>query len=320
MAHSAEVSRGSDAPGDAVRFHPGPPLDAADVDEVLATVTAYIGRLLAHSGSGDRDEGGMLDEWADEAPVLAGLAAAAVQGRVVFGARAGARVRRRGDTLAAATDPPRLGPCHARHNGFDLHTGLSVPADQRDRLERSARYALRPPVSQERLELTGDGQVQLALRRRWVDGTTHLLFDPVELLERLAALIPRPRINLILYYGVLAPRAAWRSLVVQFGITDGPSTAAESAAADEAHPETAHGRHQRNYLWGDLMRRSMGLDVVTCPRCGGRLRLIAVIDDPVVVTRVLRHLGLPTEIPQARPARAPPTEVAPDLFFADDPA
>ncbi len=68
------------------------------------------------------------------------------------------------------------------------------------------------------------------------------------------------------------------------------------------------------------MRRSMGLDVVTCPWCGGRLRLIAVIDDPAVVKRILRHLELPTEIPEARPARAPPTEVAPDRFFADDPA
>ena len=48
--------------------------------------------------------------------------------------------------------------------------------------------------------------------------------------------------------------------------------------------------------------------------------MIAVIDDPAVVERVLRHLGLPTEIPEARPARAPPAEVAPDLFFADDPA
>ena len=62
--------------GDAVRFHPCPPLDAADVDEVLAPVTAYVGRLLAQGGSGDGDDGGMLDEWADEAPVLAGFAAA----------------------------------------------------------------------------------------------------------------------------------------------------------------------------------------------------------------------------------------------------
>ena len=275
--------------GDAVRFHPSPALDAADVDEVLATVEAYVHRLLAGRGADDGDDGGnTVDEWANEAPALAGLAAASVQGRIALGPRAGARVRRCGDSLAVATDPPGLGPCHARHNGFDLHAGLCVPANQRDRLERIARYALRPPVSQERLQWTDDGQVRLELRRPWADGTTHLLFDPVELLERLAALTPRPRINLILYHGVLGPRAAWRSVVVQFGTTDGPSAGAESAPANEAHPETADRRPGRNYLWAELMRRSMGLDVLACPRCGGLLRLIAVIDDPAVVERVLR--------------------------------
>jgi len=58
-----------------------------------------------------------------------------------------------------------------------------------------------PPASPERLQWTDDGQVRLELRRPWSDGTTHLLFDPVELLERLAALTPRPRVNLILSLG-----------------------------------------------------------------------------------------------------------------------
>ena len=315
--------------GDAVRFHPSPSLDAVDVDEVLATVEAYVQRLLEGRGSHDGDDGGnTVDEWANDAPVLAGLAAASVQGRVALGPRAGARVRRRGDSLAAA-DPPGLGSCHARHSGFDLHAGLCVPANQRPQLERIARYALRPPVAQDRLDWTDDGQVRLELRRPWSDGTTHLLFDPVELLERLAALTPRPRINLILYHGVLGPRAAWRSLVVQFGTTDCPSAAADSAPADKAHPETADRRPGRNYLWAELMRRSMSLDVLACHRCGGRLRLIAVIDEPAVVERILRHLGLPTEIPEARPARAPPvlflgaappTGGAHDELFVDDPA
>ncbi len=86
----------------------------------------------------------------------------------------------------------------------------------------------------------------------------------------------------------MAERAA--HLVVQFGTTDGPSTAADSAAADGAHPETADRRHGRNYLWADLMRRSLDLDVLACPRCGGRLRLIALIDDAAVIQRILRHL------------------------------
>ncbi len=70
---------------------------------------------------------------------------------------------------------------------------------------------MRPPIAADRLHLTADGQVVLDLRHRWADGTTQLLFEPVELLERLAALTPRPPINLLLYYGVLGARSAWRS-------------------------------------------------------------------------------------------------------------
>jgi hypothetical protein len=118
--------------------------------------------------------------------VWAGLAAASVEGRVALGVRAGARLRRQGQPVATVTRST-LGPCQARHRGFDLHAGVCVPADQRDRLERIARYTLRPPVAQD-LQWTEQGQVRLELRRPWSDGTTHLLLDPVELLERLAAL------------------------------------------------------------------------------------------------------------------------------------
>jgi hypothetical protein len=94
-----------------------------------------------------------------------------------------------------------MGRWHARADGFDLHAGIVVPAGARDRLERLCRYALRPPVGQDRLQLTPDGAVVLELRRRWTDGTTHLVFDPVELLERLAALTPAPTVT----YGMSAP-------------------------------------------------------------------------------------------------------------------
>jgi len=57
--------------------------------------------------------------------------------------------------------------------------------------------------------------VLLQFRQPWRDGTTHLVFDPIEFLGRLAVLVPRPRINLILYHGVLGPRAAWRPEVVR---------------------------------------------------------------------------------------------------------
>jgi Putative transposase len=89
------------------------------------------------------------------------------------------------DVSPSQAEPDEQGGCHTRANGFDLHAGLVVPAGQR-----------------ERLHLTHDGQVRLRLRQPWRDGTTDVVFDPVEFLGRLAALVPRPRINLMLYHGV----------------------------------------------------------------------------------------------------------------------
>lgn len=54
------------------------------------------------------------------------------------------------------------------------------------------------------------------------------------------------------------------------------------------------------------MRRAFAVDVLACPRCGGRLRLIALIEAPAVARRILRHLGLPIEVPPLAPPRAPP--------------
>jgi hypothetical protein len=201
--------------------------------------------------------------------------------------------------------PATLGPCHAHAGGFDLHAGLVVGAGQRDRLERVCRYLLRPPLAQERLHQTREGEIWLTLRHRWADGTTHLRFDPLELLERLAVLTPRPRVNLILYYGVLAPRAPWRAALV-------PATSPTVAVSDgdlsaQADRETQRaGPSRGSYQWAELMRRTFGLDVLACARCGGRLRLVALIDHASVVQRILRRLGLPTELPEPQPARAPP--------------
>ena len=85
---------------------------------------------------------------------------------------------------------------------------MRVPAGQRDRLERVCRYALRPPVAGGRLQLTAEGQVVLQLRHRWADSTTHVVFTPTALLERLAVLVPRPRVNLVLYHGGIGSAAS----------------------------------------------------------------------------------------------------------------
>ncbi len=108
-------------------------------------------------------------------------------------------------------------PRHAHLAGFDLHANVAVAAADRARLEQLCRY-LRPPVAQDRLQRLDDDYIRLTLKTPWADGTRHLLFAPLELLEKLAALTPRPQINLILYHGVLAPHARWRERVVEYGL------------------------------------------------------------------------------------------------------
>ena len=88
------------------------------------------------------------------------------------------------------------------------------------------------------------------------------------------------------------------------GAASPPAVAAEPVHDADA-AETARCA-ARGVRWAALMQRTFGFDVLACPRCGGRLRLIALIEDAAVVGRILRHLGVATEVPAPRPARAPP--------------
>lgn len=287
--------------GGGLAFVPCDEVSDLDAAEALAGIVPSVRALLARRRCDDADG---PDAFQEGAPTLACMAAAAVQGTTATGPRTGARTRRRGAATAhgGATPPARI---HAEQDGFDLEAGVHVRADQRDRLERLCRYVLRPPVADARLRILEDGDILLALERRWSDGTTHLRFSPTELLERLAVLIPRPRINLMSYHGVLGARASRRSEVVTF--VEGAAAAAPAAVAESAHPpDEMNAPRPGGRRWAELMRRTYGLDVLACPRCGGRFRLIALIEERAVIERILTHLALPTQAPSARASRAPP--------------
>ena len=63
----------------------------------------------------------------------------------------------------------------------------------------------RTPVSEKRLSLTTQGKVRYELKTPYRDGTTHVIFEPVDFIARLTALVPKPRVNLTRYHGVFAP-------------------------------------------------------------------------------------------------------------------
>src|SRR5262249_26402154 len=95
--------------------------------------------------------------------------------------------------------------------------GVTAAGEDRRRLEQLCRYLLRPPIAQDRLTLLPDGTVVVLLKAPWRYGTTALRFAPLPPLARLAALTPRPRIDVLLYPGILAPHAAGRAAAVAHG-------------------------------------------------------------------------------------------------------
>ena len=74
-------------------------------------------------------------------------------------------------------------------------------------------------------------------------------------------------------------------------------------------------RWRRRYSWAELMKRVFLVEVLTCPECGGRRRLLAFILKPSAIERILSHLGLATEPPKVHPARASPQQE--ELGFAE---
>ena len=162
-----------------LEFHPADPPSDEEVARLLATVRRRVLRLLTRRGLAVEDAPDQ-ESLTEESPALAGISSAAVQGRVALGPRAGARVVQLGREPNAPWATSR-GPCQAHLEGFDLHANITVAADDRAGVERLCRYVLRPPVAQERLSLTPDGLVLVTLKSEWHDGTSHLLFTPVEL-------------------------------------------------------------------------------------------------------------------------------------------
>jgi hypothetical protein len=330
-------------PSGSLRFHPLPPPDDAEVARVAGKIARQIVRLLERRGLAGA--GGLVgeDALARDEPLLAALAGASVAGRVATGRRAGQRVMRLGDRIDAEDLPKLSGERCASVGGVSLHANVAVPARDRRRLERLCRYVARPPLATQRLSRLGDGRLLYRLKHRWRDGTTHVVFEPQELVERLAALVPPPRFHGARYHGVFAPCARERAHVVPrtvnaadsepreigaeasldserkvpslvggapvaspgssrlepLAIADpSPSSAPDSTAAlrPDAGTEAAVPRPRR-LAWAELLKRVFAIDVLACPRCGGRTRVLSVPPPPDAARAILGCLGLESRAP-----------------------
>ena len=269
-----------------------------EVKRLVETIAGRVLRLLARHGVLG-DDVASLDRLAEEEPVLAGLLQASVMDTAVTGERAGRRIRR---VLSDPAPGQRTGDLCFASRGFSLHAARRVRADQESKLEELCRYVLRPPLANGRLRWLDAETLLLTLKRKWSDGTSHLLLSPSELVARLAALVPPKGFNLTRYHGVLAPRSRLRALVIP-----APPEPDEHCVIEEKQqvPAASAPARPRRIPWAELLRRVFRSEVDRCA-CGGRLKLVAFVTDPAEARRYLTHVRLPAEAPRIAPARDPP--------------
>ena len=273
-----------------------PPSDA-DIAEILQKISRRVIRMLRQLGYLERGVEEVVatgyDPLISEEPELACAMAASVKQRLAFGERAGQQVRRIGSGFGYEGERPALtGPRCASVHGFSLHADTHIPAHRRDQLERLIRYTARGAVALERLHEDARGDLVYTFTKPWSDGTIGITLSPLELLEKLVALVPLPRVHLVRYGGCLAPHSLLRGTITPTPRQQGVE-----------EPEASHAAPY--WSWARLLKRVFALDMATCPFCRhGALRIIAAITQAEVIRTLLRHLKLSVDPPPIAPARS----------------
>jgi hypothetical protein len=274
---------------------------------LVQQIATRIGKVLEQRGLVERDlenawlanqgEGGPLDD----------LIGHSITYRIAVGPRAGQKLFTLQTVPAREPEPEQQGEGRgvANAGGFSLHAGLDIQPHQREKLERLCRYVSRPPIAVERLALSSSGQVRYTLKAPYRDGTTHIVLEPLDLMARLAALVPPPRMHLTRFHGVFAPHSKLRAAVT-------PAHRGVGGKAVPADPDKPITPRHVAMCWAQRLKRVFGIEIDTCGRCGGKLKVIASIEEPEVIARILAHRqktapdSHQTELPLG--ARAPPQQ------------
>lgn len=121
------------------------------------------------------------------------------------------------------------------------------------------------------------------LKTPYRDGTTHVIFEPLDFIARLAALVPKPRVNLTRFHGVFAPNSRHRALVT-------PAKRGRGNKVRVADEPATPAQRRASMTWAQRLKRVFNIDIETCSGCGGAMKVIACIEDPIVIKQILDHL------------------------------
>jgi len=283
-----------------IDFWVASPPTVKEIEEVLTKIIHKITKYLERQKIIIRDDNdGEFQIPIPDEDTLSKLQATSVTYRFATGKSKG----KKAIVLKSVTDTDHSATngLVAKNSGFSLHAGVATKAHERDRLEKICRYIARPAVSEERLSTDDYGTVVYRFKKPWDDGTTALKLTPMELMERLVALVPRPRVHLTRYHGVLGPHYKHRKQIVP----KPPELKVVGQEQDNIDPKQLELK-KKNIPWARLLARVFNIDVETCSKCGGKMKIIAAIEDPKVIRKILEHMGLETKPPPLYPARGPP--------------
>ena len=187
-----------------------------ELTRLTHTIAQRVGRYLERQGLLERDTGNIfLTQDAvcasDEDPSNQ-LLGSSITYRIAVGPQQGRKVFTLQTLPDLETDSP-FSCSVGEVAGFSLHAGVATKANERVKLERLCRYITRPAVSSKRLSITRNGRVRYELKTPWRNGTTHVIFEPLDFISRLVALVPRPRVNLTRFHGVFAPNSKYRAKI-----------------------------------------------------------------------------------------------------------
>jgi len=270
-----------------MRFLKVKPPVKAELTQLTHTIARRVGAYLERQALIERDTGNIFlsqeaVDASDEDPTNQ-LLGSSVTYRIAVGPQQGCKVFTLQTLPDLETDSP-FSCAVGEVAGFSLHAGVATKANERAKLERLCRYITRPAVSTKRLSMTRNGRVRYELKTPWRNGTTHIIFEPLDFVSRLVSLVPKPRVNLIRFHGVFAPNSKYRAKVTPAGrgknkkphVTEqGDQSAAEKRAS---------------MTWAQRLKRVFDIDIETCDKCGGDVRIIASIEDPAVIQKILAHL------------------------------
>jgi hypothetical protein len=289
-------------PDGALRFRWVKAPTSTELAALTQTLARRIGHYLERQGLLERDaENSYLAGDDLEAGPMEQLLGSSITYRIAVGPQQGRKVFTL-QTLLACDEPCDDGV--GKVAGFSLYAGVAARAAQRQKLERLCRYISRPAIAEKRLSLTPNGNVRYQLKTPYRDRTTHVIFEPLDFIARLAALVPKPRINLTRFHGIFAPNSKYRARVT-------PAKRGRGGRhATTADPEERTPAERRAAMtWAQRLKRVFGIDIETCPACGGAMRIMACIEDPDVIEKILTHLDAKTaelEAPRRPLCRAPP--------------